>query len=175
MRVRTFLASLAALLALGAAGAQPAMAGPISLPPAIYSDEFQEKLTNEYGEREGVYLREAIDRALVRALARVGGQVSSEPGVRIETTIIDARPNRPTFQQLNDTPGLDFGRSISIGGAELHAVLRAPGGAVLDEVHHRFFEHDIRNVVALTTWGDARRSIDRFARKVATAYAQAER
>lgn len=175
MRVRTFLASLAALLALGAAAARPAAAGPISLPPAVYSEEFQEKLTDDYGEREGVYLREAIERALVRALARVGGQVSSEPGVRIETTIIDARPNRPTFQQLNERPGLDFGRSLSVGGAELHAVLRAPDGTALTEVHHRFYEYDIRNVVALTTWGDARRSIDRFARKVATAYAQVDR
>ncbi|MBI1186592.1 MAG: DUF3313 family protein [Alphaproteobacteria bacterium] len=174
MRVRFLLASLVALLTLGVV-ARPAAAGPISLPPAAYSDAFQEKLAEDYGEREGDYLREAIERALVRALARVGGQVSASPGVRIETTIIDARPNRPTFRQLNDRPGLDFGRSISIGGAELHAVLRGSDGRVLAEVDHRFFEHDIRNVLALTTWGDARRSIDRFARKVAAAYAQVER
>jgi len=175
MAVRSFVLSLFALVLAGALHAAPAVAGPINLPPAAFSEAFQEKLTDDYGEREGAYLREAIERALVRALARVGGQVSPSAGVRIETTIIDARPNRPTFQQLSDQPGLDFGRSISIGGAELHAVLRGADGATLAEVHHRFFEHDIRNVLALTTWGDARRSIDRFARKVAMEYARVAR
>lgn len=165
--MRALIAAFAVLFML----ALPAAAdGPVSLAPAAYSPEFQEKLTDEYGEREGDYLQREIERELTQALARVGGVVSDTGPVRIETTIVDARPNRPTFQQLADRPGLDFMRSISIGGAELRATLRGADGAVLGEVEHRFYEHDIRNVIGLSTWGDARRSIDRFARKVAREY-----
>jgi hypothetical protein len=152
--------------------ATPAAAGPVTIAPAAYSEEFQEKLTDNYGVREGDYLRDMIDRSLRRELARVGGGPGPGSPVTIETTIVDARPNRPTFQQLGDRPGLDFGRSIGVGGAELVAVLRGPEGGVIGEVHHRFFETNIENVVALSTWGDARRSIDRFARKVAAEYAR---
>jgi hypothetical protein len=150
----------------------PAIAGPVTLAPAAYSHQFQEKLSDDYGEREGAYLRDMIDRSLRRELARVGGGTGPGAPVTIETTIVDARPNRPTFQQLGDRPGLDFGRSIGVGGAELTAVLRGSDGAPLGRVQHRFFETNIENVIALSTWGDARRSIDRFARKVAAEYAR---
>ena len=41
-------------------------------------------------------------------------------GARIELTITDLKPNRPTMQQTAAKPGLDPLRSISIGGAAGH-------------------------------------------------------
>jgi hypothetical protein len=154
MRIRSLLAA-ATVLALAA----PAWA---QSTPVSFSPEFQTALEEEYGPREGDYLREAVVRAIDAELARRG---VSNPG-SIEVTIIDAEPNRPTMQQLRDEPGLDPIRSISIGGAELRATL--PGG---EAVTHRRYNHSLADLVApATTWTEARRAIRQFAVKVADAY-----
>ncbi|MGE0046721.1 MAG: hypothetical protein AB7J28_06000 [Hyphomonadaceae bacterium] len=149
-----------------------AWADPVSLAPVRFSEDLQETLAEDYGAREGAYLEERIGRALTRALARAGGEVSQGASVSIETTIVDARPNRPTFQQLVDEPSLDFGRSISTGGAELVAVIRGPDGQPLGEVRHRYFTSTLQEVHPAGTWNDADRSINRFARRVAEEYAR---
>jgi len=75
------------------------------------------------------------------------------------------------MQQLTGRPGLDAFRSISVGGAELRAVLRGAGGQVVAEVEHRRYTNSLRDLVGEpTTWTDARRSIGQFAEKVADAY-----
>jgi hypothetical protein len=153
MRIRSLLASAAVL-----AFAAPAWAQSM---PVSFSPEFQTALEEEYGAREGEYLREAVSNAINAELTRRG---VSNPG-SIDVTIVDAEPNRPTMQQLFDRPSLDA-RSISIGGAELRATL--PGGEV---VTHRRYNHSITDIVVpATTWTEARRAIRQFAVKVADAY-----
>jgi hypothetical protein len=94
----------------------------------------------------------------------------------IDVTIVDAKPNRPTIEQLASRPGLDFGRSISIGGADLRAVLRTPDGQVVREVSYSRFDPGLTQLTgAETTWSSAQRSIRRFADKVADAYADSAR
>lgn len=160
MRITASLIAVSALAWAHAATAQ-------TLEPAAFSPEFSRALANDYGEREGVYLRQAVDRAVARAFARRG--LSVEPG-RIEIAILDARPNRPTFKQLSQRPGLDYLRSISVGGATLQASVQGPGGAPID-VRHRYYTRDIFEArYSATTWSDAHRSIDRFAERVADAY-----
>ncbi|WP_420652509.1 hypothetical protein, partial [Mesorhizobium japonicum] len=39
----------------------------------------------------------------------------SYPGASAHLVLTDLKPNRPTMQQMRDTPGLDPIRSISIG------------------------------------------------------------
>lgn len=168
MRVGPFLLASLASFVLAA----QAWAGPVSLAPVRFSDEFQTTLADDYGAREGAYLEETVDRALARALARVGGEVAASAPIAIEATIVEARPNRPTFQQLADRPGLDFGRSLSTGGAELIAVIRGADGAQLGEVRYRYFTPTLRDVYTPTTWGDAHQAIHRFARRVAAEYAR---
>jgi hypothetical protein len=154
MRVRLLLAGTAALLAL--AGPAWAQSTPVS-----FSPEFQTELEEEYGVREGEYLREYIADAINGQLARRG---VSNPGT-IDVTIVDADPNRPTMQQLFDRPSLDAS-SISIGGAELRATL--PNGEV---VTHRRYNHSLTDIVVpAMTWTEARRAIRQFAVKVADAY-----
>jgi len=132
-----------------------------------FSPEFQEALDDELGAREGEHLRAAVVEAIDAALARRG---VGDSGVTIDVAIVDADPNRPTVQQLSAQPGLDAIRSVSIGGAELHAVLRA-NGAVIEEVTHRRYNHNLADLSgAASTWTEAHRAIRQFAEKVADAY-----
>lgn len=166
MRIAASLAALAALTFASSATAQPTVA------PISFSPEFQEALAEDYGEREGRVLSERIATAIDRALAERG--VSAGPSATIEVSLIDAQPNRPTFQQLSDRPGLSAIDSISLGGAELNAVIRGADGRVLGEVSHRRFDHTLEDVrIAAWTWSAADRAIRQFAVKVADAYAEA--
>lgn len=147
-------------------------ASAVTLAPVTFSPEFETELHEDIGTREGEYLRADVEDAVRSALARNGVDVGAGGGT-IEIVIVDADPNRPTMQQLADRPGLDAIRSVSIGGAELHAVLRAPGGQVLTEVDHRHYNSSLaefNGIAPAAPWSEARRSIRRFAAKVADAY-----
>lgn len=124
-----------------------------------YSPEFTEKLQDDYGVREGEYLSERVQRDLNRALKKAGIDVA-----RVEVTIVDARPSRPTFKQGGDTPGLDMFRSVSTGGMDLKGVAYTADGAPAGELAYKWYETDIR-YAGLTTWQDASRASDRFARR----------
>lgn len=124
------------------------------------SEDFQEKLEDEYGERELDYLTKEIQKDISRELAKV--DVSP---ARVDVMIIDAKPNRPTFEQLG-AGGLSF-QSFSIGGMDLKATAYDSSGNVIGELEYDWFENDILNAQHRPTWGDARRASDRFARKFA--------
>lgn len=164
MRILLAIAAISAL-----ALAQPAVAAPVTLAPVTISPALQAEIEDTYGAREAAYLQNEVTRQVSRALARSGANVSASAPVTIETAIVDARPNRPTMQQLSDTPGLDMFHSVSIGGAELTAVLRGADGRVLSEVAHERYSTTLAEA-GLTPWADARRAITQFARKVADAY-----
>lgn len=165
MRLVAIIAGAAAL-----AFAHTAAAAPVTLAPVSFSPEFQEKLDDDLGAREGEYLRQAITEQVAAALADQGATLNSGAPVVIEVSIVDADPNRPTIEQLSHRPGLDMIRSISVGGAELRAVLRQ-NGTVIAEVDHRRYNHGLQDLTfATSTWSEARRSIRQFAIKVADAY-----
>ena len=166
MRFTTALAGFVAL-----AFAQAAYAAPVTLAPISFSPEFQTELNDELGVREGEFLQRTVHEAVARELTERGATLSAGAPVTVEISIVDADPNRPTMQQLADTPGLDAFRSISIGGAELHAVLRGANGQVLTEVSHRRYDQSLEDAIPPTgTWQEARRAIRQFADKVADAY-----
>lgn len=144
----------------------------VTVAPVSFSPEFETELHEEFGVREGEVLRENVEQSIAAALARRGVAVDSGGGT-IEVVIVDADPNRPTWQQLRDEPSLDYLRSFSIGGAELRAVLRDSEGNVLTEVEHRNYNSSISEFHGMppgATWSEARRAIHRFANKVADAY-----
>ncbi len=133
-----------------------------------YSPEFQTALQDELGAREGEALQRYVHQAIDREFARRG--VTNAAG-SIDVTIVDADPNRPTMEQLSERPGLDPGRSVSIGGAELRAVLHTAGGETLEVSHRRYDDRiDDIGVSAASTWTAAERAIRQFAVKVADAY-----
>lgn len=128
-----------------------------------YSDDFAEELADNYGEREGEELTEDIVDDLERAFARAGVTPA-----KVDITIVNAKPNRPTFQQMRDEPGLDPFRSISIGGMKLTGTAYDADGNVIATQEYGWFENDIRDVIGSGVWTDANRASRRFAKKLAT-------
>jgi hypothetical protein len=125
--------------------------------------------TAEYGERD-------IERLLTRVRSRLERELRAvdrlaepaEAGALLHVVLEDARPNRPTPQQMSSGPrALDI-RSFSIGGADLKAVLVADsdGLARFDYSWETPTASDSRYAV---TWTDADRTIGRFAARVAAA------
>ena len=144
--------------ALLASLAPAAMAAEINV---SYTPEFSETLTEDYGVKEGEYLSKRVREDLERELAKSGADVA-----RIDVTIVDAKPSRPTFKQGADTPGLDMFRSVSLGGMKLEAVAYDAAGAASELFEYKWYENDIHQA-GLTTWQDARRASSRFAARFA--------
>ncbi len=172
MRLASALLGFAALAF--APFTQAALAAPVSVAPIAVSAELQTALDEDLGAREGDLLRRVVANSVSAALTRHGATVSDGAALVVEITIVDAAPNRPTMEQLSDRPGLDMGRSISIGGAELRGTLRRADGQAISEITHRRYTQNLVDLTGgETTWTDARRAIRQFAEKVADAYAAA--
>ncbi len=154
--MRLLLAASAALLASAAvANAAPAEVS-VNLGPAL-----QAKAEKDYGVRDVGFVAEELRTTVERQLARN----PSFDGARVELTLIDVKPNRPTFTQLGNTVGLSF-QSFGIGGASIEGrVVRADGSE--RPVAYRWYESDIRWSEGMTTWHDAEWTFDRFARRLA--------
>ena len=129
-----------------------------------YSGDFQEKLEEDYGPKEGEKLAEDIRKDLEHEFRKA----NIDPA-RVTVVILDAKPNRPTMQQLSDRPGLDMLRSKSIGGMDMKGQAYDAEGNLIAEVEYDWYETDIRNVVASSVWSDANRASRRFARKLTEA------
>lgn len=154
--MKAFITSIAAL-----ALAPLAFAADINV---SYSTDFQETLEEDYGLREGERLVEEVRKEITREFEKAGISPA-----RVDIVINDAKPNRPTFKQLGDKPGLDYARSISIGGADLTGIAYDADGNKIAEVQYDWYEHSIDNVIGAGTWSDADRAIDRFSRKLTEA------
>ncbi|RIJ16215.1 hypothetical protein D1227_05030 [Henriciella mobilis] len=152
--MKTLLVSLAAAVIVPAAAASE-----ISI---TYSAEFQEKLESDYGAKEGDRLSKEIRSDLERELRKA----NVDPA-RISVIIVDAKPNRPTMQQMSDEPGLDMLRSKSIGGMDLEGTAYNASGEAVAELQYDWYETNIQMVGATGVWGDAKRASSRFAKKFA--------
>lgn len=126
-----------------------------------YAPEFIETLEDDYGLKEGEILAKEINKDLSRELTKAGVDVAT-----VEVTILKAKPNKPTMQQLSDNLGLDYSRSISIGGMKMSADAMDASGNIISSLEYGWFENQLE-YAGLTTWADARRASDRFARKLA--------
>ena len=149
-----FAASAVLLLAAAPAVAAPA-AVTVSIGPAL-----QEKAQETYGVRELQYLADDLQRAVERQLTRTGAY----DGARVELTITDAKPNRPTFKQMGDKPGLSV-QSFGIGGAAVEGRIVAADGSVTP-VGYKWYETDIRQAYGNGTWQDAQWTFQRLAHRL---------
>lgn len=156
MRHPAFFLPLAAVAAIaGSAAAQPASVT-VTLGPDV-----QEK-AEELGERD---VREQMDR-LSSVVSRALASDSALDGARINLVLTDLRPNRPTFQQINDRPGLDPMRSVSIGGASIEGEITRADGTV-QPVRYRWFSNNITEVYGFAVWQDAERAYRRLGSNLA--------
>jgi hypothetical protein len=154
MRIIAFTA-VAVLLGAGAAAAAPR-----SVTVEI-SPELEAKAQRVLGVRD-------IDRLAADLKTETEREAAKNPalgGARIVLELADAKPNRPTFKQLSDNPGLSY-QSFGVGGAQIegHAVL--PSGRVVP-LSYSYYETDIRFSRLGGTWADADGVIDRFAHRLA--------
>jgi len=153
------LVSLAAIAALAFTLALPASALTVE---TKFSAEFQKKLDKDYGTREAKILTDILAKKVEAAFTKQGVKAD-----RVVVTIEDAKPNRPTMQQVMDKPGLDAIRSISLGGAELTGIAYDASGAEIGRLNYDWYENDLSNAVGSGTWSDARWTFDRFANRFA--------
>ena len=156
MRPFAFIAPVTAALALASAvSAQP------SAVVVTVSPDFA-KTAEELGQRD---VQQQIDD-LTATVTRVLTPRDALDGARIELTITDLKPNRPTMQQLSDKPGLDAMRSISIGGAAIEGTVTTAAGET-QPVKYDYYSTNLADVRGYSTWQDARTAYDRLARNLA--------
>ena len=154
--MRLIALTAAALLA----SATAAYAAPASVTVTV-APELQKKFDKTYGQREADRLSADLRSSVEKSLATK----TAYDGARIELTLTDVKPNRPTFKQMSDTLGLSF-ESFGVGGAAIEGRVITPDGAET-RVDYRWFETDIRQSWANWTWSDAEWTFDRYARKLA--------
>lgn len=155
MRILALAAAAAALVAN-----TPAMAAPARVDVTV-GPELQAKAEKVYGKREVQSLANELRRDVERRLANS----NAYDGARIELTLTDAVPNRPTFKQLADQPGLSFD-SFGVGGAAIEGRIVAPDGRTTP-LAYRYYETDIRYARHTGTWFDAEWSFQQFADRLA--------
>ena len=144
----------AALLLVGAA--TTASAAPASVSVTV-GPELQAKAAKNLGERDVDYLAKDLQKSVEKRLAKTGAY----DGARIELQLTDVQPNRPTFKQMSDRPGLSY-ESFSVGGAQIDGHAISPDGHVTP-LSYSYYEPDIRWARRGGTWADAYWTIDRFA------------
>ena len=157
--MRTIALSAAALLA-SALIAPSAVAAPASVSVAI-GPELQRKAEKTYGVRDVQRLADELREDVEKALAKSGRHQDA----RVELVLTDAKPNRPTFKQLGDTPGLSM-ESFGVGGAAIEGRIVAADGTATP-VAYSWYETDIREAWGDWVWSDANHSFNRFAIRLA--------
>jgi hypothetical protein len=150
-----------ALVALAGLALSAAPASALTVEAKV-SDAFQIRLEEDIGVREARFLTDSLTKKVEAAFARAGVNVD-----RVVLTIHDAKPNRPTLEQVSNTPGLDPMRSISVGGAHVVGIAYNAAGAEIGRLDYDWYETDITSSAGSTTWTDARWTFDRFARRFA--------
>lgn len=155
MRIAATAFAALASLALAA----PAFAVTVE---ARTSPEFQQKLKDDLGIREEKVLTDKLTEKVTHVFNARGVKAD-----RVVVTIQDAKPNRPTWEQSADKPGLDPMRSISIGGARVTGIAYDAAGKEIGTFEYKWYESNIANVIPGATWNDAQRTFDRFATRFA--------
>jgi hypothetical protein len=152
MTMRTLILATAAVLA----SATAALATPASVSVSV-GPELQAKAAKTLGEREINDLAKTLQTTVEQRLAKS----NAYDGAKIELVLTDAKPNRPTFKQLGDTPGLSM-RSFGVGGAAIEGRAVNPDGTVVP-LRYSYTQPDIRWVRGYGTWTDAEDTFEQFA------------
>ncbi len=157
MRKIAFLAPLALTLAV-VGGAHARIQAP-EVHVVIGGDLIEE--AEEIGMRDVDAQATRLQEKVSRALARTPGL----EGARVELTLTDLKPNRPTMEQASRRPGLSVIDSRSIGGAAVEGELITADGQRLP-VRLSRYSTSIQEVYGHTTWQDADRAFDLIARRI---------
>lgn len=119
-----------------------------------------------YGERELQHLTERLQSKIEQKFAKKNIAISDTATTVLRVTLEDVKPNRPTFEQLSQEPGLSF-QSIGIGGAEITSELIKADGDSLGKIDYKWYESNFHEAQFNSTWTDAHRAFNRYANKAA--------
>jgi hypothetical protein len=150
-------ALVSAVLLLGVA--QSALAAPavsevkVSIGPALTQK------ADDIGTRDLDILVAELRRSVERKLPPRPG------GGTLSLVIEDAKPNRPTPQQMSNTPGLSLD-SFGVGGARISGGYVDAAGKTTP-IAYSWWETDIRWARYGSTWHDAESAFDRLAERLA--------
>jgi len=151
------IALLAATLLLGAA--QPVLAAPAVSDVKVSIGPVLAKKADELGVREFDILTAELRRSVERRLP------PGPDGGTLTLVIEDARPNRPTADQIFKKPGLSM-ESFGVGGATISGAYVDPTGRSTP-IAYSWWESDIRWARYGSTWHDAEDAFDRLADRLA--------
>ena len=153
--MRAALLSAALLLGL----AQPALAAPdVSEVKVSIGPELAKKV-DDIGTRDFDILTAELRRSIERKTPPRPG------GGTLSLVIEDAKPNRPTPQQMSNKPGLSL-ESFGVGGARISGEYVDPAGN-RTPIAYAWYETDIRWARYGSTWHDAETAFDRLADRLA--------
>ena len=119
-----------------------------------------------YGEKELDKLEDKLETKLETAFKKNGLAVADDADLVLKVTIVDAKPNRPTFAQMRKETGLSH-QSFALGGAEIEGELQDADGNILATMAYKYYENDIQHAQYGGTWSDANKAFARFAKKAA--------
>ncbi len=195
MKLFAVFASAAAMIAAPAFAASEwtndlsaPVSGPVRVDEVRLGDHLAENI-HQIGQRDLDRLLDELRSDVERRLADRGLLAAPGDSAAAGLTLImtEARPNRPTFEQLGGRGDWNWDRpnrsgrptssqlslaSFGIGGVGLTGEFRAPDGASLGSVTYRYEETDIYQAQFAATWTDAHRGIDLFSRRLAGAIGQ---
>lgn len=158
MRRLAFITPFALILGLAAS---PASAQSPQVNVTIGGDLVEE--AEGLGQRDVDLQVERLTTVVSRELARRGGL----EGAQVNLVLTDLKPNRPTFEQVGNRPGLSVLGSISIGGATIEGEVVTADGQRLP-VRYSRYSTSLAEVRGFSTWQDADRAYDRLARNLAS-------
>ena len=121
----------------------------------------------KYGDRAIEDLLEEMHEEITGDFAKRGLVLSESAPTLLRITIVKAKPNRPTFNQLGEDPSLSF-KSYGIGGAEVSAEFITAGGDVVGTAEYDYYSSfgDRPHLSASGVWTDADRAMSRFSKKL---------
>ncbi len=155
MRPFAFLTPLALITAIAA----PAIAQQVSVTVGGRLTDQVETLGQRDVDQQLTRLQTVVERQLNRDGALQGAQIN--------LVVTDLKPNRPTFQQAIDRPGLSIIDSISIGGATIEGEVVTSDGERLP-VRYSRYSPSLADVYGYSTWQDADRAYGRLANNLAS-------
>lgn len=150
-------ALVSAILLLSAA--QPALAAPVVSSVKVTIGPALAEKVDDIGARDLDFLTTELRRSVEKRIPTTAG------GGVLTLVIDDARPNRPTPQQLMTTQGLSM-ESFGIGGAKISGDYVDPAGR-RTPIAYSWYGDDIRWARYGSTWQDADDAFDRLAGRLA--------
>lgn len=149
MRKLAFFAPLAATLAVAAMAQAQTPTVNVTVGPEL------QRQIEKLGERE-------VNAQIASLQGEVGKALAQRyPGATANLILVDLKPNRPTFEQVRQTPGLDPINSISIGGAAIKGEIVTADGQTRP-VDYSYFSPNLAEVWGYSVWRDADRAFERF-------------